>query len=78
MSRPVFYVTLIRRWVARRPPLGRWSVGISTTTERPVPHEMNVAVFEVECATKSEAPAIVMEWLATGEPAAMTVRRVGR
>jgi len=77
MSRPVYYVTVFQRFNDRAK---RWSAGIATATERPQRGEYadSAWTFEVECPTKGEAPAVVMEWLAKGQPAAMTVRRVGR
>jgi hypothetical protein len=70
--RTTYYVTVFRRWNDRAK---RWSTGMTTDDVMPVPHETTIAMFTVEVPTKTEAPAVVMEWLATGEPSAMTVHR---
>ena len=79
MSRPVrvrtYYVHLVRVW---QTDAGRWSVRVDATTERPtwLP-DLTVGVYEVQrAASRAEATAIAMQWLALDRPSSMNVEAV--
>lgn len=77
MSQRTFYVRLHHRHISRGG--GRWvpAVGVCDDQEgRPSPLSTDVALYAVECSTKSEACDIVTHWLAKGRPDIMRVSAV--
>lgn len=72
-----YYVSLFWRWNSRAK---RWVTTVGTGEDQPylpeVPDNSLIAAYEVQCLTKAEAPAVVMEWLHSQRPSSTPVKQL--
>ena len=72
MSRQ-FYVHLERQPVSNG---GKTTTALNVTVDTVDVQPYTLAVYHVRARSKAEATGVVMEWLARGQPGAMTVTQI--